>query len=230
MEDGIEVLWNIPGLNIPISNVVVMSWITMAVIILWAWFATRNMKLVPKGLQNTAEVVVEIINNFAENIIGEKSGKQFAPYLGTIGLFLGIVNMAGALFMSELTDGVIGPATRGLAIPLALAIMTICLAIGAGLYKRGIKGYIKRLFSPLPIMFPFNLLEFVIKPLSLSMRLFGNILGAYILMEMLIGALPYILPGVACLYFDIFDGGLQAFVFVLLTTLYISEEVGEKEE
>jgi len=230
MEDGIQVLWNIPGLNIPITNVVLASWVAMAVIILWAWLATRKMKLVPTGLQNTAEIVVETVNNFAENIIGEKSGKSFAPYLGTIGLFLGIVNMSGALFMSELTGGVIGPATRGLAIPLALALMTIIISVGAGLYKRGIKGYMKRLVSPMPIMLPFNLLEFIIKPLSLSMRLFGNILGAYILMEMLLTSIKWVFPGVACLYFDIFDGGLQAFVFVLLTSLYISEEVGEKEE
>ncbi len=229
MEDGVQVVWNIPGLDIPITNVVVMSWIAMLLIIIWAWASTRKMKLVPKGLQKSAELVVETINNFAENIIG-KSGKQFAPYLGTVALFLGIVNTVGALSMSEVTGGVISPATRSMGIPVALAIMTIVLAIGAGIYKRGGLGYIKRLFEPLPIMFPFNVLEFVIKPLSLSMRLFGNILGAYILMEMLISVLPVIAPSIACLYFDIFDGGLQAFVFVLLTSLYISEEVGEKEE
>lgn len=201
----------------------------MLLIIIWAWASTRKMKLVPKGLQKSAELVVETINNFAENIIG-KSGKQFAPYLGTVALFLGIVNTVGALSMSEVTGGVISPATRSMGIPVALAIMTIVLAVGAGIYKRGGLGYIKRLFEPLPIMFPFNVLEFVIKPLSLSMRLFGNILGAYILMEMLISVLPVIAPSIACLYFDIFDGGLQAFVFVLLTSLYISEEVGEKEE
>lgn len=229
MEDGVQVVWNIPGLDIPITNVVVMSWIAMLLIIIWAWASTRKMKLVPKGLQKSAELVVETINNFAENIIG-KSGKQFAPYLGTVALFLGIVNTVGALSMSEVTGGVISPATRSMGIPVALAIMTIVLAVGAGIYKRGGLGYIKRLFEPLPIMFPFNVLEFVIKPLSLSMRLFGNILGAYILMEMLISVLPVIAPSIACLYFDIFDGGLQAFVFVLLTSLYISEEVGEKEE
>lgn len=229
MKDGVQVVWNIPGLDIPITNVVVMSWIAMLLIIIWAWASTRKMKLVPKGLQKSAELVVETINNFAENIIG-KSGKQFAPYLGTVALFLGIVNTVGALSMSEVTGGVISPATRSMGIPVALAIMTIVLAIGAGIYKRGGLGYIKRLFEPLPIMFPFNVLEFVIKPLSLSMRLFGNILGAYILMEMLISVLPVIAPSIACLYFDIFDGGLQAFVFVLLTSLYISEEVGEKEE
>ena len=229
MEDGVQVVWNIPGLDIPITNVVLMSWIAMLVIIIWAWASTRKMKLVPKGLQNTAELAVETINNFTENLIG-KSGRQFAPYIGTVALFLGIVNTIGALFMDKLTGGVIAPATRNMAIPVALAIMTIVLAIGAGIYKRGGIGYIKRLFEPLPIMFPFNVLEFLIKPLSLSMRLFGNILGAYILMEMLSSVLPAIAPPVACLYFDLFDGGFQAFVFVLLTSLYISEEVGEKEE
>lgn len=229
MDDGIQVIWNIPGLNIPITNVVLMSWIAMALIILWAWVSTRKMKLVPTGLQNSAEIVVETINNFAENVIG-KSGRQFAPYIGTIALFLGIVNTIGALFMSELTGGIIAPATRGLAIPVALAVMTILWSIGAGIYKRGLGGFIKKLFEPSPIMFPFNVLEFFIKPLSLTLRLFGNIFAAYVLMEMLMHVLPAIVPSVACLYFDLFDGGLQAFVFVLLTTLYISEEVGEKEE
>ncbi len=229
MEDGVQVVWNIPGVDIPITNVVLMSWIAMAVIIVWAWVSTRKLELVPKGLQKSAELVVENINNFAESIIG-KSGRQFAPYLGTIALFLGIVNTVGALSMSKLTGGVIAPAARSLGIPVALAGMTILLAIGAGIYKRGGIGYIKRLFQPMPIMFPFNLLEFIIKPLSLSMRLFGNILGAYILMEMLISVLPTIAPSIVCLYFDIFDGGLQAYVFVLLTSLYISEEVGEAEQ
>lgn len=228
MEDGIEVLFNLPYLNIPITNVVVMSWIAMAVIILWAWLATRKMKLIPSGLQNTAEIVVETVTNFATGIIGP-DGKKFAPYLGTIALFLGISNTAGALFMSELTGGVIGPSTRGIAIPIALAIMTILITIGAGIKKKGLGGFIKGLFKPSIILFPFNVLEFFIKPLSLSMRLFGNILGAYVLMEMIINSIPIVFPSIACLYFDIFDGLLQVFVFVLLTSLYISEEVKEEE-
>jgi F-type H+-transporting ATPase subunit a len=229
MEDGIEVIWNIPFFNIPITNVVVMSWIAMAAIIIWAFVSTRNMKLVPVGLQKSAETVVEWANNFVTNIMGSQ-GKAFAPYIGTIILFLGISNTVGALFLSELTGGIIGPSTRGLAIPVALAGMTMVIAVGAGIYKRGIIGWVKKLFKPLPFLLPFNLLDYITKPLSLSMRLFGNILGAYVLMEMLIGALPIIFPSIACLYFDIFDGGLQAFVFTLLTTLYISEEVSEEEE
>lgn len=228
MEDGIEVIFTLPYLNIPITNVVIMSWITMAVIILWAVASTRKLKVVPSGLQNSAELVVEGITNFATNLIGP-SAKKFVPYIGTIALFLAISNTAGAFFMSELTNGIIGPSTRGMAIPVALAIMTIVIVIGAGIQKKGILGFIKSLFQPIFILFPFKVLEFFIKPLSLSMRLFGNIFGAYILMEMLIHALPAVLPSFACLYFDLFDGLLQVFVFVLLTCLYIAEEVEEEE-
>ena len=228
MGDGIEVIFNLPYLDVPITNVVIMSWITMGIIILWAWVSTRKMKLVPKGLQNSAELVVETLSNFAENMIGH-DGKKFVPYLGTIALFLAISNTAGALFMSELTNGIIGPSTRGMAIPVALSVMTIIVVIGAGIQKKGIMGFIKSLFKPIFILFPFKLLEFFVKPLSLSMRLFGNILGAYILMEMLMHALPAVIPSIACLYFDLFDGLLQVFVFVLLTSLYIAEEVEEAE-
>ena len=228
MEDGIEVIFNLPYLNIPITNVVIMSWITMAVLIIWAWVSTRNLKLVPKGKQNVAEIVVETITDFVTNIIGP-DGKKFAPYLGTVALFLAISNTAGALFMSELTGGIIGPSTRGIAIPVALAIMTILLTIGAGIQKKGLFGFIKSLFKPIFILFTFNVLEFFIKPLSLSMRLFGNILGAYVLMEMILNSIPIVFPSFACLYFDLFDGLLQVFVFVLLSSLYIAEEVKEEE-
>lgn len=229
MEDNVVTLWNIPYVDIPITNVVLMSWIAMAVIILWAVIATRKFKPVPKGKQNMAEIVVEVINNFCEKMIG-KSGKKFAAYIGTIGLFLGVSNLLGAFFASGVTNGVLCPPTRTMAVPVAFAVMTILIAIGAGIHKKGIIGFIKRLFKPIPIMFPFNILEFLIKPLSLSMRLFGNIFGAYITMELLLHALPWGIPAVASLYFDIFDGGLQTFVFVLLTTLYINEEVEDEEE
>ena len=223
MNDHVSTIFEIPYFEIPVTNVVIMSWIAMAVIILWAFLATRKMKLVP-----TAELVVEGVTNFTESFMGEK-GKKFAAYVGTVGLFLIISNTLGALFMGELTHGLIAPPTRSFGVTVALAVMTIVIAIGAGIYVKGIKGFVKRLFSPLPFLFPFNLLEFITKPLSLSMRLFGNILGAYILMELLSASLPAIVPSIACMYFDLFDGGLQAFVFVLLTVLYISEEVHEEE-
>ena len=222
MENGIEVIFRLPFLDIPVSNVVIMSWITMAVLIFWAWISTRHLKLIPTGLQNFAEMVVELLTNFVGNIIG-KDAKRFVPYLGTVALFMAISNTAGALFMSELTGGIIGPSTRGLAIPAGLAILSILVTIGAGIWKHGIGHFLKTLLNP------FNILELIIKPLSLSLRLFGNIMGAYLLMEMILTSIPVIFSSFACLYVDLFDGLLQAFVFTLLTSLYISEEVKEEE-
>ncbi len=228
MEEEIAVLAKIPvsipftniSFNIVITEVIVTSWIIMALLILWAYLATRKMKAVPTGLQNSAEIVVETVNNFVKNLMGEHHYRAYAPYIGTLGLYLLFSNTLGALFFTK-------PPTRTFAIPVALAIMTIILVIASSIRYRGLKGWAKSLFEPIPIMFPFNLLEYIIKPLSLCMRLFGNILGAYILMEMLIH-IP-VAPSFASLYFDLFDGGLQAFVFVLLTTLYVSEAIGEEE-
>lgn len=229
MHDNVNVVFEIPYLNLPVTNVVVMSWIAMAVIILLAFLATRKLKEVPTGFQNAAEVIIELLTNFMSGFMGDKC-KKYIAYVGTLALFLIISNTLGALFMSELTSGVIAPITRSFAVPVALAIMTIVLAIIAGIREKGGLGFLKSLFKPVPILFPFKLLEFITKPLSLSMRLFGNILGAYILMEMLFANLPWIVPSLASIYFDIFDGGLQAFVFTLLTILYISEEVTEEED
>ena len=228
MEEEIAVLAKIPvsipftsiSFNIVITEVIVTSWIIMALLILWAYLATRKLKAIPTGLQNSAEIVVETVNNFVKGLMGEHHYRTFAPYIGTLGLYLLFSNTLGALFFAK-------PPTRDFSIPVALAIMTITLVIGSSIKYRGVKGWFKSLFAPTPIMFPFNLLEYIIKPLSLCMRLFGNILGAYILMHMLIH-FP-VAPSLACLYFDLFDGGLQAFVFVLLTTLYVSEAIEVEE-
>jgi len=90
---------------------------------------------------------------------------------------------------------------------------------------KGPIGWVKSFFKPVPFMLPFNLLEYVTKPLSLCLRLFGNILGAFIIMEIITIILPVFLPPIAGLYFDLFDGLIQAMVFVFLSTLYISEAV-----
>jgi F-type H+-transporting ATPase subunit a len=107
----------------------------------------------------------------------------------------------------------------------ALAIMTILIVIVAGFKKRGFKGWFKHLAEPMPMMVPFNLMEYIIKPMSLALRLFGNILGAFIIMQLIEAVAPIGIPPVFSLYFDIIDGLIQALVFSFLTTLYIAESV-----
>jgi F-type H+-transporting ATPase subunit a len=117
------------------------------------------------------------------------------------------------------------PPTRDINMTAALAIMTILIVIVAGFKKRGFKGWFKHLAEPMPMMVPFNLMEYIIKPMSLALRLFGNILGAFIIMQLIEAVAPIGIPPVFSLYFDIIDGLIQALVFSFLTTLYIAESV-----
>ena len=101
--------------------------------------------------------------------------------------------------------------------------LSILLVEFAGIRQKGTKGWLKSFIEPIPIIAPINLLEVVTRPLSLCMRLFGNVLGSYVVMELLKIVVPAVLPAVFSVYFDIFDGLIQAFVFVFLTALYVGE-------
>ena len=95
----------------------------------------------------------------------------------------------------------------------------------AGIYHLGVKKWLHKFVEPIAIVTPINILEVFTRPLSLCMRLFGNVLGAFVIMELIKMVVPVVLPAVFSLYFDLFDGLLQAYVFVFLTSLYISEEI-----
>jgi F-type H+-transporting ATPase subunit a len=216
------------ALSIPISETVVTTWIVMAILIITAFLMTRRMKLVPKGSQIFLETFVGSINNFMKEQIGHH-WKPFAPYLGTIGLFLGVANMisfispvAGFGFVPLFT---FKPPTRDINVTAAMAIMTIVIVIVSSIVYKGFIPWLKTFIKPAPFMLPFNLIEYIIKPLSLCLRLFGNILGAFIIMELIDILIPLFVPPVIGMYFDFFDGLIQAIVFTFLSTLYISEAV-----
>jgi F-type H+-transporting ATPase subunit a len=171
---------------------------------------------VPGKFQSVLEMYVGTINKFCSETIGHH-GKAFAPYIGMIGLLLGILNTMGIFGVK--------PPTRDFSVTAAMAIMTMLVVIFASLRYKGIVGFVKSLFKPAWFMFPMNLLEYLIRPLSLSMRLFGNVFGALVMMELVLGAMPYVVPAFLSIYLDIFDGILQAYVFMFLTTLYIAEAV-----
>jgi F-type H+-transporting ATPase subunit a len=124
----------------------------------------------------------------------------------------------------------IRPPTRDINVTAALAAVSITLVLVCGFAARGFGGWFKRLFHPVPFMLPFNLLEYATRLVSLSLRLFGNILGGFVLMHMIEGLLPVALPMIFALYFDFFDGAIQAGIFVFLTSLYIAEAVKIHEE
>jgi F-type H+-transporting ATPase subunit a len=218
--------------SIDINETVLISWIVMAILIIAAFLLTRKLREVPRGAQVFLEAAVEFLNNFSREHFGHRA-KVYGPYIGTVFLFLLVANiipvlspMAVPLFGIE-PSFTIKPPTRDINLTLALAIVSILLVLIGGLRARGIGGWCKNLLRPMPMMLPFNLLEYIIRPMSLCLRLFGNILGGFIIMVLVEQALPIpvVVPAFLSLYFDFFDGLIQAVVFVFLTTLFVAEAV-----
>jgi F-type H+-transporting ATPase subunit a len=231
-----KVIFSIPlpgGRSIDINETILISWVVMAILIIAARLLTRNLREIPRGPQVFLEWAVEFLNNFSREHFGRRAG-VYGPYIGTVFLFLLAANIIPALSPIALSafgfepPFVIKPPTRDINLTAALAIVSIFLTLAGGIRARGIGGWCKNLLSPVPMMLPFNLLEYVMRPASLCLRLFGNILGGFIIMLLIEHALPIpvILPAAASLYFDFIDGLIQAVVFVFLTTLFIAEAVG----
>ena len=203
--------------GIPVAESVVVTWIIMAVLIVAAFFLGRNLKVENVGKrQLVVETVIGGLHNFFYDMLGE-AGKRYIPYMMTVGIYIAISNMIG-LF------GLKSP-TKDVGVTGALALMSIILVEYAGIHQKGVKGFLKSFAEPIIIMLPMNILEVFIRPLSLCMRLFGNILGAFVIMELIKIVAPVLVPVPLSLYFDLFDGFIQAYVFVFLTSLFIKESI-----
>ena len=205
--------------GIPVPESCVMTWIIMAVLVIGSIIFTRTMKVVPKGFQCLVEGFICWMDNFFLEILGPK-GKKYLPVLETLLLYIGISNVIGLVGLR--------PPTKDLGVTATLAIFAILLIQFSGIREKGIKGWMKGFKEPMAFMLPLNILELVIKPLSLCMRLFGNVLGAFVIMELIRLIIPVGLPLVFSFYFDVFDGCIQAYVFVFLTSLFMSEAMEEE--
>lgn len=213
-----EDVFTIPVLGgIGISESTVITWVVMVVLFLLALFLTRNLKVDHiSRRQAAAELIVVKLNGMVEGMAGEEA-KAYIPYLVTVLLYIGVSNLIGLLGMK--------PPTKDLNVTAALAIMSIVLIEAAGIRKKGMRQWLKSFTEPIAIITPINILEVFIRPLSLCMRLFGNVLGAFVIMELIKQLVPVAVPLPFSFYFDIFDGLIQAYVFVFLTSMYIKEAV-----
>lgn len=203
--------------EIPVAESTVITWVIMGVILLLVLFFTRNLKVREPGRrQLMIEAFVSWIDRFVDGMLGEE-GRRYRNYIETVLIFIAFANMIG-LFGPK-------PPTKDLNTTGALAIMSIVLVEAAGIRAKGTKGWLKSFAEPIAVVAPINVLELFIRPLSLCMRLFGNVLGAFVIMELLKMVIPVGVPLAFSFYFDIFDGLIQAYVFVFLTSLYIKEAV-----
>lgn len=214
--------------DVPVSETVTVTWLIIAVLFLFSIFATRNLRKEPRGLQLIVEQFVSTINSLTKQNMGERN-YMWAPFVGTLILFIGISNIIGLLGFR--------PPTADLNTTMCLSITTFVLTQFFGMKSKGLVNYGKGFLQPMPLLLPLNIIGELANPISLGFRLFGNITAGVIIMTLLYGALggftemlfgltvPLLqagVPAVLHIYFDLFAGLLQSFIFTMLSMVFIS--------
>jgi len=217
---NVNVLWvlQLAGVEIWITETIFNTWLIMLLLIGLAIIARiklRNFKTVPTGSQNLIEAVVEIFDNFASSTLGDKLS-YIAPWFFMVFAFV--------LSSSLLSVFGLQAPTADWVTTFALAFATFSLMLIMGLKHRK-ADYLKDYFRPHPIFFPLNFLGELAKPVSLSFRLFGNMLSGTIILTLYYGLTPLFvqigIPALLNAFFDVFFGALQTYIFVILSLMYI---------
>ena len=209
---------NIFGFALPFNQTTIGSWIAICIITVLAIWLGRDFKEIPGRRQVAAESFVGIFVKLCnDNGIKDEHAERVAPFVGSLATFICITNLT-SLFK-------LPPPAKDPAFAITLAVFTIIYVIFTGIRLVGLKGFWGSLTYPNKALMPFKILDYFIKPISLSLRLFGNVFGAFILMEFIFILVPAIVPGILGIWFDLADGVLQAVVFSYLSIIYIGEIV-----
>ncbi len=223
VEVGEHLYWNIAGLTVH-GQVLLVTWLVIAIILTIAVLGTLKLEQVPKGLQNFVEAVFEYVAGIAKDQLGEFEYRPWVPLVGTIFLFIFVANWLGALVpwkLIHLPEGELAAPTNDINTTVALSLITSISYFYAGFKAKGL-GYFARYIAPTPVFLPLNILEDFAKPLSLSFRLFGNILADEIVVSVLCLLVPLFVP-LPVMALGIFASSVQALVFSTLTAAYITE-------
>ena len=195
---------------------VAYSYVVMLLLGVTAFLVRRRLQMVPTGWQNFLEATVESLQNIVEATMG-KEGERYFPLIATLGLFILVSNLMG------LVPGFVPP-TGNINTTAACAIIVFFVYNYEGVRVHGLGAYIKHFMGPIPwlapLMFPIEIISHLARPLSLAMRLFGNIFGKEMILLILFALVPFLVP-LPMMAFGIFIGFLQAFVFMLLSMIYI---------
>lgn len=198
--------------------IICMTWLVMLIMILVAWLVSRKIRWIPKGWQSLLEMAIEFIENSVEDSLG-KTGIKYSYFFGSLFLFILISNMLG------LIPGLASP-TRDVSITLGLAFLVLIWMQYIGIRENGFLHYLKHFVSPNPFFLPINLLELVTRPLTLALRLFGNIFAGEILVEKLTETFHVVVPSL-WLLMSIVIGAIQAYIFTVLSLAYTGLTIEE---
>jgi len=200
-------------------EVILMTWIVISVLICFGILATRKKSMSPGPFQATGELFINALYGLTEDALPKDLAKTYSPLICALFMFLVLGNWLGIIPHLE-------EPTKDLNTPLSLGIMGFCIAHYAGIKAKGLKTYLKDYCEPIFIMAPLNVIGELAKVVSISFRLFGNIMGGSIII-LVVSYLTYsiILPPFLNAFFGLFVGTIQAFVFTMLTLVYISVQV-----
>jgi len=205
-----------------ITTTTIGMWIVSIIILILAFMANRTLKKatdVPGMFQNAIEMASDMLDNMAKGILGGNA-RRFVNYIGTIFLFILFCNLSGLL-------GLRAP-TADYGVTFLLGMFTFFIVNYQGIKNHGV-GHFTSLFEPTPVLFPINLIGELANPLSISLRLFANLLSGVIIMGLWYGMMPIFanigIPAALHVYCDVFSGCIQTYVFCMLTMVYINDKL-----
>nr|YP_009313087.1 ATP synthase CF0 subunit IV [Dermonema virens]SCW21341.1 ATP synthase CF0 subunit IV [Dermonema virens] len=232
VEVGKHLYWQIGNYQVH-GQVFIVAWLVVLTLLTIAFLGTRELKRIPEDYQNFMEYILEFLQDIAKNQIGEHEYRTWVPYVSTIFLFILGSNWAGALIpwkLIQLPEGELAAPTNDINTTVALALLTSFAYFYAGLRKNGL-GYFSRYIEPTPVLLPINILEDFTKPLSLSFRLFGNVLADELVVSVFTLLVPILIP-LPVMILGLFASSIQALIFSTLSAAYIGEAIeghGEHE-
>ncbi len=213
--------WLAGLVNLHVGEHVLYTWFAMAILLGAGWLASRKISMVPGRMQNVMEAVMAGFDSLVENVMG-KDGKPYFPLIATIGLFVLVSNLLGLVPSCF-------PPTANLNTNAALALTVFAMTHYIGIKKHGVH-YIKHFMGPIlwlaPLMIIIEILSHLVRPISLSLRLFGNMYGKEIVLMIFFAMVPLFMP-IPIMFLGILISMIQAFVFVLLAMIYIAGSLEE---
>lgn len=199
---------------IAVTTTVINTWIVMVALFIGVWLLTRKgFKEVPTGTQALLEQAFEFIYSIIDSGFG-KAGRKYLPIIGAYFLFIFAMNM------SWFIPGMVPP-TTDIMTTAALGVSAVLVVHAAAIREKRISGYLRHFIQPNPVLAPMNLLEELIKPFSLALRLFGNMFGEKMVVSILFILIPLIIP-VPVMLLGLLMGTIQAYIFTLLVTTYLA--------
>lgn len=218
LHTGTHAVQQLLGMQVNMDTIFT-TWLTALIVFLVVFAASRGKKLVPTGVQNCVEILVEgLLSQFEKNV-GPRY-RQVVPALLTLFLFILTANQLGLLPTEHLTASPTSDINTTLGLALAVTLLIHVLFIA----NQGVGKWIKHFFEPFPVFVFINLVEEISRPVTLAMRLFGNILAGEILLELLYALCPWLIP-IIWIAFSVFVGCVQAYIFTTLSSVYLKHSL-----